>query len=146
MDCVISARFGAYDACDASSGGNRLMDLTSGGHSNKAQTSRSMIGRGCSCTHTMQCMPSQTKAVTMLDRVAATREALHKTALCGSPVLAVAVLGRQALHELVHEVAVVHGEAAVDRVQRVRHAQGVHLTQQSHAARPMSVWMHGLRW
>ncbi len=45
----------------------------------------------------------------------------------GSPVLAVAVLGCQPLHKLVHEVAVVHGEAAVDGVQRVRHAQGVHL-------------------
>ena len=42
-------------------------------------------------------------------------------------MLAVAVLGRQPLHQLVHEVAVMHGEAAVDRVQRVRHAQGVHL-------------------
>ncbi len=40
----------------------------------------------------------------------------------GSPVLPVAVLGRQPLHQLMDEVAVVHGEAAVHGVQRVRHA------------------------
>ena len=41
-------------------------------------------------------------------------------------MLCMRVLG-EALHQLVHEVAVVHRKTAVDRVQRIWHAQGVHL-------------------
>ena len=51
------------------------------------------------------------------------------------------VLG-QALHELVHKVAVVHRKPSMDRIERIRHAESVHLrhTGRQFAGMRASAW------